>query len=107
MIREFLFRPNPREPRPGPKWLGPVILIAAFLVVVGVIFARIAASRMPDPSTGQIHEIRLGKGSHWYLGYWQLIVYEALTTPALCVFGICAAVLLYNFVMKHWPSRRS
>jgi hypothetical protein len=99
-IREFLFRPNPRKPIPGPKWCGPVALIGMSLIAIPFVFEAVVGSRVLDPSTGQIYQIPFGKG-HRYVEYWQYILFEALTIPAMVVFGILAIVLvLYNLMIK-------
>jgi hypothetical protein len=67
-----------------PAGTGRALVFAAALSVIGVIFARLTASKVPDPSTGQIYQIYFGRRqSYWYLDFWHLILYRVLTVPSL------------------------
>src|SRR5262249_25663800 len=93
-IREFLFRPHPRKPLPGPKWLGPVLLIGMSLVLVGMVFESVVGSRILDPSTGHIHQIYFAKGGYRYVAFWQYIVIDGMTISGFSLVGIVVIVQL-------------
>jgi|SRR5215472_13227961 len=104
-VRAFLFRPNPRQPMPVPNWFAPLAVIGLSLVVVAEIFALVAGSRVLAPATGHIYRISVGRG-HRYVAFWQFVIFDALTIPAMCMFGIFALILFYNLVVKYRAWRR-
>jgi hypothetical protein len=86
-----------------PKWTGRALVLAAVFSVVGVIFARLTASRVPDPSTGEIYQIYFGKSqSYWYLNFWQLVVYRVLTVPSICLLLVVLVATLFAAGRGYW-----
>jgi hypothetical protein len=86
-----------------PKWTGGALVVAVVLSVVGVIFARLTASRVPDPSTGQIYQIYFGKSqSYWYLNFWQWVVYRVLTVPGICLMLVVLVAALFAVGRDYW-----
>jgi hypothetical protein len=79
-----------------PKWMGGALVFAVVFALVGVIYARLTASSVPDPSTGQTYQIYFGKSqSYWYLDFWHLVVYRALTVPGICLFLVVLVATLF------------
>ena len=91
-----------------PKWTGGALVVAAVFSVVGVIFARITASRVVDPPTGQIYQIYFGKSqSYWYLNFWQLVVYRVLTVPGICLMLVVLVATLFAVGRDYWHRRHN
>ena len=98
---------NPKRDPGIPDWFVPVFFIGGAFGFIGVIFARLAASRVPDPMSGQTYQIYFAKSqSHWYLNHWQYVVYKVLTAPALCMVFLLLGIMLYKFCIQYWPWRR-
>ena len=89
-----------------PKWVVYAALVTGPLAIVGVIFARLSASMTPNPATGQVYEIFFAKSqSYWYLDLWHLVIYRALTVPAICAWLFAGGLILYALSKKIWRRR--
>ena len=90
-----------------PRWMGGALVFAAVFALAGVIFARLTASRMPDPSTGQIYQIYFGKSqSYWYLDFRSMVVYRVLTVPSVCLVLVVMVATLFVAGRDYWYLHR-
>jgi hypothetical protein len=100
------FNPNAKRQLLLPKWVGNAALIATPFGLAGVALARFTASSAPNSQTGQTYQIYFAKSqSYWYLDFWQMVIYRALTIPTLCVWLVAAGFLLYGVGRKYWFRR--